>query len=169
MKRKGTGGKCALQSPSHLRMSALLLGLSCAPHPPRQLKVRVEALLETSLESRRPASSDALLAKGTRPGQIRSQVVWAKDRVGTLTPGHSREGWGPASLLLALTWKPVAQGKKSKHTNHGHPSGMAAIVYPEGAGANPVGSNSTAPSCPCCWPLPPPSPCPGSRLCLDHS
>lgn len=96
-------------------MSALLL---CPSRPPpRQLKVRVEALLESSLQSTRPAQvCSGLLAKGTKPGQIRSLVVRARERVGTLTPGHSREGWGPASLLLALTWEPVAQGKKSKHT-----------------------------------------------------
>lgn len=98
------------------------------PHPrPRQLKVMVEALLEST----RPAQvCSGLLAKGTKPGQIRSRVVWARDRVGTLTPGHSREGWGPASRLLALTREPVAQGKKSKHTITVTPQGWLPFCPP---------------------------------------
>lgn len=85
-------------------------------------------MVEALLESSRPAQvCSGLLAKGTKPGQIRSRVVWARDRLGTLTPGHSREGWGPASLLLALTLEPVAQGKKSKHTITVTPQGWLPL------------------------------------------
>lgn len=150
-------------------MSALLLCPSRPPPAPRQLKVRVEALLESSSEGTRSAQvCSGLLAKGTKPGQIRSRVVWARDRVGTLTPGHSREGIEISPSALGLDLGACDSREETQAHNHCHPSGMAAIVHPEGAGANPVGSNSIAPSWACCWPLPPPSPCPGSHLCLDH-